>query len=304
MSLFASSTGERSLGDLHERRLRIGLVIGSGGIKCTAAVGLLKVLAREGIPVDVCVGCSGGAIYSALHALGDSVGEVEAKTLALWKDLFNKLHYRSLLRALAPGFLGYHERIGMVDDRRVWTVMEMLFGDRTFADTALPLHVSATDFRTGEKVVLTEGRIADAVRASIAIPLLLRAWNVGDRVLVDGGASNPLPVDVAIREGCDIILAMGFESQMTDDVRSFTNAIGRTSSIVVNHLLRATFAFYSTAHHAEVLPVMPVLDREIGLTEAQHIPYLIEAGERAAEEQVPYLRRLLAAANLPPSSPA
>jgi NTE family protein len=181
--------------------------------------------------------------------------------------------------------------------------METLFGERTFADTTLPLHVSATDFRTGEKVVLTEGRIADAVRASIAIPLLLRAWNVGDRVLVDGGASNPLPVDVAIREGCDIILAMGFESQMTDDVRSFTNAIGRTSSIVVNHLLRATFAFYSTAHHAEVLPVMPVLDRDIGLTEVQHIPYLIEAGERAAEEQVPYLRRLLAASQLPPSSP-
>jgi NTE family protein len=300
MSLFASTTGERSLGDARERRLRIGLVIGSGGIKCTAAVGLLKVLAREGIPVDVCVGCSGGAIYSALYALGDSVDDVEQKTLLLWKDLFNKLHFRSLLRALAPGFFGYHERIGMVDDERVWAVMKMLFGTRTFEDTRLPLHVSATDFRTGEKVVLTEGRIAHAVRASIAIPMLLRAWNVGDRVLVDGGASNPLPVDVAIREGCDIILAMGFESQMTDDVRSFTSAIGRTSSIVVNHLLRATFAFYSTAHHAEVLPVMPVLDREIGLTEAQHIPYLIEAGERAAEEQVPYLRRLLAATNVSP----
>ena len=72
----------------------------------------------------------------------------------------------------------------------------------------------------------------------------------------------------------------------------------------MNHLLRATFAFYSTAHHAEVLPVMPALDREIGLTEAQHIPYLIEAGERAAEEQVPYLRRLLAASNFSPPSPA
>jgi NTE family protein len=304
MSLFASTTGERSLGDLAGRRPRIGLVIGSGGIKCTAAVGLLRVLAREGIPVDVCVGCSGGAIYSALFALGDSVDDVEAKTITLWKDLFNKLHYRSLIRAVAPALFGYHERIGMVDDRRVWHVMQTLFGERTFADTLLPLHVATTDFRTGEKVVLEEGRIADAVRASIAIPMLLRAWNVGDRVLVDGGASNPLPIDVAIRDGADIILAMGFESQMNDDVTSFTSAIGRTSSIVVNHLLRATFAFYSTAHHAEVLPVMPLLDRDIGLTETQHIPYLIEAGERAAEEQVPYLRRLLAASNIPsPDAP-
>jgi NTE family protein len=302
MSRLPLHAGERSLGDLAQRRLRIGLVVGSGGIKCTAAVGLLKVLERENIPVDVCVGCSGGAIYTALHALGDSVSSIEDKTLTLWKDLFGKLHFRSLARAVAPGFFGYHERVGLVDDRRVWDVVAGTFGTRAFAETQRPLYVAATDFRTGEKVVLEEGSIADAVRASIAIPLLLRAWPVGDRLLVDGGASNPLPVDIAIREGCDIILAMGFESQMTDDMRSFTSAVGRASSIVVNHLLRASFAFYSTAHHAEVLPFMPVLDREIGLTDVQHIPYLIETGERAAEEQVPYLRRLLAAANVVPAN--
>jgi NTE family protein len=100
---------------------------------------------------------------------------------------------------------------------------------------------------------------------------------------------------VAIREGCDIILAMGFESQMNGKVSSFVNAVGRTTTIVTNHLLRSTFAFYSAVHHAEVLPVMPAFDRHIGLTETQHIPYLIQEGERAAEEQIPYLRRLLAA---------
>lgn len=289
------STGERSLGDFGDRRARIGLVIGSGGIKCTAAVGLLKVLEREKIPVDVVVGCSGGAIYSALFALGDNAADIERQTLVLWKDLFTKLHYRSLLRAIAPMFMGYHEQVGMVDDRQVWKVLQSLFGERTFADTKIPLLQSATDFRTGEKVVLDSGRITDATRASVAIPMLLRAWEVDGRMLVDGGASNPLPIDVAIREGCDIILAMGFESQMNAEVRSLVNALGRTSTIVTNHLLRATFAFYSVAHHAEVLPIMPMFDRHIGLTEWQHIPYLIEQGERAAEEQMPYLRRLLQA---------
>ncbi|MCU0616043.1 MAG: patatin-like phospholipase family protein [Gemmatimonadaceae bacterium] len=289
-----SVTAERSLGDVLQRRSRIGLVIGSGGIKCTMAIGLLKVLAREGIPVDVAVGCSGGAIYAAMFALGDEVAAIETRSLEVWRDLFTKLHYRSLLRAVAPALFGYHEQVGLVDDRRVWQVLEAHFGTRDFGECRIPLHVAATDFRSGEKVTLTEGRIIDAIRASIAIPLLLRAWPVNDRLLVDGGASNPLPIDIAIREGCDIILAMGFESQMTDDVRSFTNAVGRTSTIVTNHLLRATFAFYSAAHHAEVLPIMPLLDRDIGLTEWEQIPYLIEQGERAAEEQVPYLRRLLA----------
>lgn len=301
--MISSVTAERSLGDVLQRRSRIGLVIGSGGIKCTMAIGLLKVLAREGIPVDVAVGCSGGAIYAAMFALGDEVAAIETRSLEVWRDLFTKLHYRSLLRAVAPALFGYHEQVGLVDDRRVWQVLEAYFGTRDFRECRIPLHVAATDFRSGEKVTLTEGRIIDAIRASIAIPLLLRAWPVEDRLLVDGGASNPLPIDIAIREGCDIILAMGFESQMTDDVRSFTNAVGRTSTIVTNHLLRATFAFYSAAHHAEVLPIMPLLDRDIGLTEWEQIPYLIEQGERAAEEQVPYLRRLLAQTNGDPSPP-
>jgi NTE family protein len=289
----ASVTGERSLGDLAQRRPRIALVIGSGGIKCTMAIGLLKVLARENIPVDVAVGCSGGAIYAAAFALGEDIAELEAKSLTVWRDLFTRLHYRSLMRAVAPALFGYHEQVGLVDDRRVWNVLETQFGTREFSHCRIPLFVAATDFRSGEKVTLTEGRIVDAIRASIAIPLLLRAWPVNDRLLVDGGASNPLPIDIAILEGCDIILAMGFESQMTDDVRTFTNAVGRASTIVTNHLLRATFAFYSAAHHAEVLPIMPLLDRDVGLTEWEQIPYLIAQGEKAAEEQLPYLRRLL-----------
>ncbi|HYW30353.1 MAG TPA: patatin-like phospholipase family protein [Gemmatimonas sp.] len=278
-----------------QRRLRIGVVIGSGGIKCTAALGLWKVLQREGIEVDVFAGCSGGAIYTALMALGDDVIECERLTLELWPALFKRLHYRSLLRIVAPRVLGYRERIGLVDDRQLWSTLQMMFKDRDFNEARVPLFVSATDYRTGEKVVLNEGRVCDAIRASIAIPLLLRPWPVDERLLVDGGASNPLPVDVCIRENCDVIFAMGFESQMKGDVRSFVNALGRTTTIVTNHLLRSTFAFYSAAHHAEVLPVMPELDRSIGLTETQHIPYLIEQGERAAEAQLPYLRRLLAA---------
>ena len=60
-----------------------------------------------------------------------SLDEIEAKSLVVWRDLFTKLHYRSLLRAIAPMFMGYHERVGMVDDRQVWKVLESLFGERT-----------------------------------------------------------------------------------------------------------------------------------------------------------------------------
>ena len=277
------------------RRPRVGLVIGSGGLKCVAALGLWRVLEREGIPVDVAVGCSGGSIYASAYALGDDRAEAEARTLVLWQDLFRRLHLRSVVRALVPGVFGFGERVGLVDDRRVWDVMRTLYGDRTVADARIPLYVAATDWRTGEKVVLDDGPVADAVRASIALPLLLRPWPVDGRLLVDGGASNPLPIDVAIREGSDIILAMGFENTPAPELTTLRAAISRTTTIASNQLLRATFAFYNLAHHAELIPVIPAFDRPVALGDTHLIPYLIERGEQAAEEQLPYLRRLLAA---------
>lgn len=277
------------------RRPRVGLVIGSGGLKCTAALGLWRVLERANIPVDVAVGCSGGSIYASAFALGDDRADAEARTLVLWRDLFKRLHLRSVLRALVPGLFGFGDRVGLVDDRRVWAVMETLFGGRSFADTRIPLHLAATDWTTGEKVELREGRLADAVRASIALPLLLRAWPVQGRMLVDGGATNPLPIDIAIREGCDIILAMGFENTPAPEITTLRGAIARTTTIASNQLLRATFAFYNLAHHAELIPVIPTFDRPVALSDTHLIPYLIERGEQAAEEQLPYLVRLLAA---------
>ena len=279
----------------HATGHRVGLVIGSGGLKCAAALGLWRVLEREGIPVDVAVGCSGGAIYAAGFALGEDRRSAEERSLYMWNDLFTRLHVRSLLGALAPRLFGFGDRVGLVDDRRVWRVMEEAYGERTFADARIPLHVAATDWRTGEKVVLSSGRVADAVRASIALPLLLRAWEIDGRLLVDGGASNPLPIDVAILDGCDVIVAMGFENHVRPHVDSLRAALGRTTTIASNHLLKATFAFYNLAHHAELIPVVPSIGRPVALTDTHLIPELIRLGEQAAEEQLPYLLRLLAA---------
>lgn len=278
------------------RRHRVGLVIGSGGLKCVAALGLWRVLEREGIPVDVAVGCSGGAIYAAGYALGEDLREAEARSRWMWRDLFGRLHARSVARALAPGLLGFDEQLGLVDDRRIGRALESIFGDRTFADARIPLFVAATDWQRGDKVVLSQGRLVDAVRASIALPLLLRAWPVDGRLLVDGGASNPLPVDVAILEGCDVIVAMGFENTVPARVDTLRAAIARTTTITSNHLLRATFAFYNLAHHAELIPVVPAFDAPVALTDTHLVPDLIRLGERAAEEQLPYLLRVLASA--------
>jgi len=279
--------------DTHPQR--VGLVIGSGSVKCSAAIGLWRVLQREGIRVDMVVGCSGGSIFSAFIALGYDAGAMEQMTLRLWaRGITGKLYYPSLLRAALPRLFGFNQRFGLVDDRPIMAGLHEAFGDKTFADTQFPLYLAAADMQTGERVLLNKGRLVDAIRASIAIPILFRPWEVGGRLLIDGGTADPLPVSVAIREQCDIIIAMGFESPYTSHYGSLTHLVSQTTSIMINNLLKSTYAFYNLAHHAEIVPIIPELERRIDLGDAHQIPYLIEKGQQAAETQLPYLRRLLA----------
>jgi NTE family protein len=275
---------------------RIALVIGSGAVKCAAALGLWKVFAREGIAIDMLVGCSGGSLYAAQMALGYTIEDCLDKTMRLWtREVTAKRDWPSILRALAPGLFKFNERFALMDDGAVLRGLSTAFGDRTFADTRTPLFIIATDFKNGEQVVLSEGRLVDALRASISLPYIWRPWPIGDRLFVDGSLSNPMPVDVAIKEGADIILAMGFESAYPRRVKSATRFVFHLNSVMTNNLFKANFAFHNLAHHAEIIPILPEFEHEIGLFDTKQFPYVIEQGERATEAQLPYLQRLLAA---------
>jgi NTE family protein len=274
---------------------RVALVIGSGSVKCAAALGLQRVFAAEGIGIDLVVGCSGGSIYAALLAAGFDVETAVDMTRRMWtSELTTRRHTPSLLRAVMPRLFGFSERFGLKDDRLILRRLNDAYGDRKIEDMKVPLHLTATDFRTGEQVVLSKGSVVDALRASIAIPFIFRPWSVDGRLLVDGFLSDPLPVGVAMREGANIIVAMGFESPYQTSVNSAARFAFQLSSIMTNNLLRSNFAFHSMAHHAEVIPIIPDFRERIRLFDTAKIPMIIEEGERAAAAQVPYLRKLLA----------
>src|SRR5690606_19363798 len=103
------------------------------------------------------------------------------------------------------------------------------------------------------------------------------------------------PVDVAIREGADIILALGFQSPLPHRVRSVSRYAFYINSLMTNNLMQANFAFHNAAHHAEIISVFPEFERPIRLFDTDQIPYVIEQGEKAIREQLPYLKRLLEA---------
>jgi NTE family protein len=273
----------------------VALVIGSGALKCAAAFGVAKVLHREGIPIDMVVGCSGGAFCAAWVAGGGREADAAAARFAEgWAGAFDRVDYRSILSAVFPRLLRFSERAGIVDDRAINAAIRAFAGDSTVEGQPIPLFLVATDFISGEKVVIAQGSLFDGLRASIALPLILPPWVVQGRRLVDGAVSDPLPVDVAIQEGADTILAVGFENALATRFDSGMGLMVQLQSLMMNHLVRAQYAFHNLSHYAEVLPIIAQIENLVGLKDVHLVPYLVERGEHAAEQQMPYLRRLMA----------
>jgi NTE family protein len=273
---------------------KIALVIGSGGLRCVSAFGALAVLQREGIAIDMVVACSGGAAVGYWIASGATdIADGIARYTAGMAHGFDKLNYRQLLSGVFPRLFGYSAKFGLMKDQAFNRYMAAELNGVRFEDLAIPLHFVAADVQGGEQVVLSRGPVFDALRASLALPLLLPPWEVDGRLLMDGGVCNPLPVDVAMREGADIILAMGFEDPLQPAINSGAALVRQVLAVSTNHLLRAQFAFHSLTHHAEVLAVLPHFGQTVGLRDLHLIPHLVRQGELATEKEVPYLRRLL-----------
>jgi len=271
---------------------RVALVIGSGGVKCAAAIGLWSVLQQEGIQVDSVTGCSGGSLYCAAIANGVGPDEMMSLSESLWTaDVMQG--YRENLKASKDGTLRFNDRSGLVDDTVLNANLEKIYGDSQFSDLAIALKIVATDLHRGEKVVLSEGRVRDAIRASIAIPIIFPPWEIDGRLLIDGGASDPLPIDVAIQDGADIIIAMGFTLSYRTRFRSITAVQEQLTSIYTNNILNSTYAFHNLAHHAEIFPIIPELDEQISMFDVDKIPAVIERGAQTTREQLPHIRRLL-----------
>lgn len=275
---------------------KVTLVIGSGSVKCAASIGVVKVLTEAGIGIDRVVGCSAGAIFAALISMGlDSKAAQEAVT-SLWTDRLTSARNRKvLLSVLAPRLFGFdYTRFGLRSDKPLNDVLEHFFGDRRIEDMPIPLHITATDFANGELVDLDRGSIARAIRASVSIPFAFSPVEIGGRQLVDGYLADPLPVSVAIKHGAHVIVAVGFESPYQEQIRSAGRFAFQLSSIMSNNLLKARFAFHSIAHHSEMIAIIPEFKQRIRLFETAKVPYIVSEGERAAAEQIDYLRELLA----------
>lgn len=208
-------------------RPKIGLVLGGGGAKGSAHIGVLKVLEELRIPVDYIAGTSMGAIVGSLYASGLSPGEIEKiLTTVDWNDLFSGdpdrkdidfWRKREDFLFLAPLTLGVRDgKIllpkGLVKDQKINVLFETLLLHtseiKDFDRLPIPYRAVATDIETGEMVILKSGRLADAARASMSVPGAFPPVELDDRILIDGGIVRNLPVDIVRDLGAGVIICV------------------------------------------------------------------------------------------------
>lgn len=266
---------------------RLALVLGSGGVRSAAALGITDVLAREGLRPDLVVGCSSGALYGAAIAMGMS----RAQALTLWSsELTEQRRWRAYAELLAPKLFGFGAHFSLRDASAISARIRHGFGGWQLESLPTPLRVVTTDAATGESVVLTQGSLADALCASIALPLVFPSVAIGGRLLSDGVLSNPLPISVA--SDARAVIALGFRGVMPRRIDRPGRLVAQVTTTMINNLQQAHVQGARAAGQ-RVVSIDLDVDARIGLWQASAIPRIYEAGRRAAKQRLGEIMAML-----------
>jgi len=192
---------------------KIGLALGSGSARGLAHIGVIKVLEENNIPISMIAGTSMGSLIGALYASGLTGSEME------------EIACNTNLKTTSRLFMPTPSVQGLIDGNRISDFLVSLMGNRSFSSLKMPFAAVAADIERAEEVVITDGPLVKAIRASISIPGIFTPAMMKGKSLVDGGLMNPVPVDVAKHLGADYIIAV----DVTRPVK--TDSIGLTEGL-------------------------------------------------------------------------
>ena len=208
---------------------KIGLVLSGGGSKGFAHVPILKALDSLNIPIDFIAGTSFGAIAGAMYALGYSGNEIDNMALETdWYEVQNDEPERKFLPYFRKKDTGKYQLNFGLDGVKPVAPTGLIHGQKIILELSkwtreyeqvydfdkfpIPFRCNAFDIISGKEVIIKEGSLANALRASLSIPTIFAPVEWGDALLVDGGVVNNLPVDIAKEMGADIVLAIDVSS--------------------------------------------------------------------------------------------
>jgi NTE family protein len=265
-------------------RPKVGVVLGSGGIKAFAAIPLFEFLTQAGVEVDLLAGCSGGSMICGAIGAGFSPSELRAMTFELLdRRLFERIDYRSVLGIASPRIGRFDQRSGILKPDLIRELYQRQFKGARLEDLRPRTLIQTTDLETGEGVVLSRGSAADAVYASGAFFPVLPPLYIDGRWLGDGVYSAPVPVLEAVKRNMDVIIALDFKERVTTEPQGVLSCLYRYADTTMETLKRSQMFLAIEMHHYEIIVVEVSFDRSISLKNVEELPIILEAGEKAID---------------------
>ncbi|MBA3994691.1 MAG: hypothetical protein C0469_14330 [Cyanobacteria bacterium DS2.3.42] len=279
-------------------RARVVLALGGGGTRGCAHIGVLRVLEREGIPIDGIVGTSIGAIVGGLYAAGVKVDEIQHRMLN-----------RSLLKAyqtvpipvriamvpifFVPRLLGHHPLDGLYKGNRFRNYLNNAVpeSDREIETLPIPFVAVASNLLDAKPYSITKGNLGLAIQASSAIPVLRRPVEMNGLLLVDGGLQANLPAKQAKELGADIVIAVNVDEVFSTVSEKQFHRIGSVGKRVINMILAKVDEDQVPAADIVIHPVVNNIN--LISSKTKDARYAIEQGEAAATAALPAIRERL-----------
>ena len=267
---------------------KVGLALGGGAARGLAHIGVLEVLEKEGIPIDMIAGTSAGALVGALYAQGKQASQI--------KNLMLEQSWKKLAPLIDPSL----SKTGLIRGKKITDLITLFFGGNIkFSDLKTPFACVATDIDTGEEVVINHGSVPEAVRASISIPALFTVVKREGRYLVDGGLVNPVPVNVVKEMGADFIIAVNVVPDVVERAHSANKERAERRKepniihIIMQSIYIGTYALVrATLEEADIVIEPQVA--HIGAGEFHRAHECIREGELAARGSIPEIKEKLA----------
>lgn len=239
-----------------KEKLKVGLALGGGGARGLAHIGVLKVLKRENIPIDLIIGTSMGAIIGAAYALKKDISTLEKiiekySKIGIFninlslseKEKKDKPYFIKKMSDFLKKVYAFNlelRREYLNDGEDLKKIINDLVGDKVFADTKIPFAAVAADLIKGEKVILNQGKLFNAILASTSIPGIFPPIRLEGKILVDGGIVDVVPIEAARSLGANFIIAVNVSPTLKKRFE-FSNAIEilfRSDSITFNELIK------------------------------------------------------------------
>lgn len=182
---------------------RVGLALGSGAARGLAHIGVLYVLKKHDIQIDMIAGTSMGSLVGAVYARGEDIDRMKSTAIGLGSKRISLF-----MDPVLPKY-------SLIRGQKIKNMLESLIGDVEYQDLEIPFACSATNIGNGQEVMIREGMVWKGVRASCSVPIIMSPVKLGGRYLVDGGLVDPVPVRVLREMGADFIIAVNVTQNVT-----------------------------------------------------------------------------------------